>query len=128
MKPIWFGLILLFLLSLLACREPAAEDVAAPVIEIHQPEDAATFQRGDTILISATISENDQLHLVSFRVIDLKTGLQAWEALFHYHDVAADFSETFVPEVTDSTSYQLRVIALDHHGNEAMDIRHFFIQ
>ena len=121
-------LLLMALASLwLGCHPPAEEDIAAPVITIGAPLAEATFRIGDTIRIAATITENDQLHLVAVNIFDQATGLQAFESFIHIHTERLDLARNFVPPATDSTTYQLRLAALDHHGNESLEIRYFHV-
>jgi hypothetical protein len=94
----------------------------------HSPAvEAATYRPGDTVHINVVITENDELHLVGLNIFDQQTGLHAWESFIHRHTQRLDVVDFFLPPGQDSTTYQLRVAALDHHGNESLEISYFHI-
>jgi|SRR6478736_1455356 len=108
-------LTLLFVVFISSCSKSSGDD-AAPVIVINSPQANATVAADAVIAVSATITDEDEIHEVHLDIINKTTNE---DFHFHYHPDVKTFNinETFT--ATAGTTYKIQVEADDHSGNKS---------
>lgn len=113
-------------ITITGCKKPENEK---PEIEITSPADNAMITTGSTIAITGTVTDNDELHEMSIKVMRHSDDslIQAWYPTVHAMESYA-FSETLTINVSAETEYHLEVEAEDHDGNKTSAERHFSVK
>ena len=105
--------------------EVPMEDEEAPAITIVCPIKGQAFASQDSVEVHIQISENTELHNVSFWVWTADSGAYVSNFAIHSHDKSMDVKQKFFYPVTEATSLLLEVEASDHNGNVALDSLYF---
>ena len=112
--PFWGSLCL----AMLACREPAFEDLEAPQITIQSPTAQTVFESGEDIPLQILIEENDQLHEFQIVVVTQEGQIPVFNVSNHSHLQRLQINQSFSLTVMEETPLELEVLAMDHHGNQ----------
>lgn len=125
MKNILFLGLALIAATAVSCKKNKEEDkqTVAPAITISAPAALQTFNYGDTVKISGTISGSG-MHGYNVRLINLSTGMNVLNQGYHEHGDAFTISEKWKNTVTDTTQLKIVVdVAIDHDGSVATQER-----
>ena len=101
---------------LCSCKKDAG-DTSRPVIALSSPTDHQTFTAGQTVTISATITDNDELHEVHLYVRNKATGTEVLHLEEHTDMKAYNLLKTFTAQA--GITYKIELEANDHGDNEA---------
>ena len=101
---------------LCSCTKDAG-DTSRPVIALTSPTDHQTFAAGQTVTISATITDNDELHEVHLYVRNKATGAEVLHLEEHTDLKTYNLLKTFA--VQAGVTYKIELEANDHGDNEA---------
>lgn len=107
----------IFLIALLCACKKEAGDTSRPVIALTSPTDHQTFAAGQTVTISATITDNDELHEVHLYVKNKSTGAEVLHLEEHTDVKSYTLLKTFTAQV--GITYKIELEANDHGENEA---------
>ncbi len=100
-----------------SCDKSEKEDNLGPTIVINTPEANAEFCSGrDTVKISATISDNDELHNIYWEITSGETILAIGSA--HSHDSPYELRTEWLTNTKEHTNAKLTITASDHNDNE----------
>lgn len=112
------NLLILVLVFLASCKKgEETSDNMVPVIEFASPTNNQTFSAGQTIAISATITDNTLVKDLHLEIINTTTG--AFLTHEHYAANASSYtlSKTFVAQA--NATYKIKVQAEDDSRNIA---------
>lgn len=123
-KKLTFGLIIVLTTAITACSKGEKSTPEPTItIDILSPAEGTEVQRGDTMLISATVSSPVDLHGYQWRIIDKVSGAELKVASDHSHQKAFTISGNFVNNVTETTTANLEItVEADHEGQQASSI------
>lgn len=111
-------LILLLLASLVSCKkEDQTGDGQMPIIRLTAPTNNQAFSPGETITISATITDNVIVREVHLEIINTTTGTFLAHEHFSPNAASYELSKTFVAQA--NATYKIKVEAEDGHRNNA---------
>ena len=114
MKPL---LGFLLFLALTACSKSGG-DTQKPVIVLNTPAANQQFTAGQTVNISGTVTDNDEIHMVHVIVTDLTHDVEVAHLMEHADAASYNFQQTFTAAA--ATTYKIHVEADDHVGNTAI--------
>lgn len=107
------------LILLLSCKKDneAASDSEMPVITITTPVNAQTFSPGQTITVTAAITDNEKIREIHLEIINTTTG--AFVMHEHYTPGTASYqvNRTFTAQA--ASAYKIKVEAEDMAKNGA---------
>lgn len=109
MKKVFTILLLSFLLG---CKK---SDETAPSITVLSPNQGQVFTGGQTVAIKASVSDNNELHMVHVTVLDNTTNGHLVHTEQHPDAKSFDVNESFVPQA--GRSYTIEIEASDHDEN-----------
>lgn len=111
------------LITATGCKKNEAEK---PQLEIASPTENAVFTSGSTINITGTVSDEDELHEMSIKVMRHSDDslIQEWYPTVHSME-SYTFNETLVINVTTDTEFHVEVEVEDHDDDEEEEERHF---
>ena len=106
--------------GIMACNKDKITNTLAPVITITSPTSGQMISSGDSVLIQATVTDED-MHEVTFKVANAAdTSIVYFADGVHSHDVDVNYSNKFVtPAVGSHTNVVLMVHAEDHNSHES---------
>ncbi|HUC80239.1 MAG TPA: Ig-like domain-containing protein [Flavisolibacter sp.] len=111
-------LILLLLASLVSCKkEDQTGDGQMPIIRLTAPTNNQAFSPGETITISATITDNVIIREVHLEIINTATGTFLAHEHFSPKSASYELSKTFVGQA--NATYKIKVEAEDGQRNNA---------
>ena len=110
-------LLITIVLFFVRCHTNAVDE-EKPVITITSPANNQSFAAGQTVNLLASISDNDELHMVHLHVINLATGDHA--ILFEEHPDAKAYSLNKSFTVQGGVTYDITIEADDHSGNTGL--------
>src|SRR5438270_8060113 len=119
MKKLFFAFIIVAAAA--GCKKDST-DTTAPVITLTSPTDGQAFTAGQTVHVTANISDNDEIHEVHLYVTNVATGDTI--ANFEEHLDAGSYTLDQTFAVQAGVSYKIEVDANDHSNNEAQKILH----
>ena len=105
--------ILILLLALAGCGK---SDTIAPVILLTGPAQQQVFAAGETVTVSADISDENSLHMIHLVVTD-NTGGHIIHFEEHYDGKSYSLHKSFVAQ--GGKTYAIEVGATDHNDNTA---------
>jgi len=108
----------LFIASLSLLAACGKSDSEQPVITINSPQNGQSFSNGQTVTISAAISDNEELHDVQLTVINNSNGNHILHEEYHPDAKTYTISKTFVAQT--GGVYRIEVMAGDHAENHTM--------
>ena len=111
MKTIILCLALIFCVS---CTKSSG-DTQKPLIVLNTPAGNQEFSASSTVVISGTVSDNDELHEVHVFVTDITHSAEVVH--FHEHVDASTYTINQSFTVQASTTYRIQVEADDLVGN-----------
>lgn len=92
-------------------------DNQPPVINLSSPSNHQTFAVGDKVPITATISDDDELHEVHLYVKNKATGIDILHVEEHPDTKTFNLSKTFAGQ--SGVTYKIQIEANDHSSNQA---------
>lgn len=101
----------LFLFFAFACKK---SDVVAPEIVVTSPQQNQVFTSGQTVMIKATVTDNEGLHMVHVIAID-NTGGHWVHSEDHVDGKSFDVNKTFI--ISPGKIYTITIDATDHDEN-----------
>lgn len=104
----------LLLLALAGCSK---QDNTAPQITLLSPSDNEVFTSGQTVMVSASVQDDNDLHMIELSVTDQKTGNHVLHFEEHWDGKTYDLHQSF--SAAAGGSYKIQVSATDHHDNLA---------
>src|SRR5690349_4667452 len=108
-------LLLLFVPFLVVSCSSDSVDDELPVVKLTSPTDGQVINAGTSVRVAASISDNDELHMVHLHVINLTTGAHA--ILFEEHPDAKTYALDQSFTVQAGVTYDITIEADDHSGN-----------
>ena len=112
------NLLYLLLLFLFSCKKENDEagDSQMPVILLTAPPNAQTFSAGQTVTVSASVSDNQKIREIHLEIINTTTG--AFITHEHYKPGTASFvvNRTFTAQA--ASAYKIKVEAEDMFENK----------
>ena len=112
------NLLYLLLLSLAACKkDDVIEDGQAPVVLLTAPSNNQTFTAGESINITADITDNQKIIEVHLEIINNTTG--AFITHEHFVPDGASYKLTRSFTAQANSAYKIRVVAEDANSNSA---------
>ncbi|MCB0538870.1 MAG: DUF4625 domain-containing protein [Bacteroidetes bacterium] len=117
---------------LTACNEDTnnEQDTEAPAISISSPTATETYVSGDTLQITALITDNDQLHDLGATLTRTHNDetVEVWTYSNHSHGNTYNMRETYVIEVPGMhNDFELTIWADDHNGNMGSETVSFHV-
>jgi hypothetical protein len=109
-------ILVLLCLSILAGCSKDAKDVTPPVITLTSPANNQQFTAGQVVNIDGTVTDDDQIHEVHIYVINKATSAEVLHSEQHLDSKSFTIAQHFT--VVAGVTYQIRVQANDHTGNE----------
>ena len=107
---------ILFVALISSCADEKNDDLG-PVITINAPTQGQMFcGKKDSVIISAVIDDNDELHNVEWQIASGETILASGSA--HSHDSPYTLNAKWFTDVDDHTNATVTVTASDHNDNE----------
>ena len=103
---------LLALLLLAGCKK---SDTTAPVITITSPDNNQVFAGGETVMLKATITDDQSIHMVHVTVLDNFTAGHVVHSEEHTDSKSYEVVESFL--AIAGRSYTIDVEATDHGDN-----------
>jgi hypothetical protein len=103
----------LFLIFVFGCKK---SDVVPPEIVVISPQQNQTYSSGQTVIIKATITDNDGLHMVHVIATD-NTGGHWVHSEDHVDGKSFQVNKTFV--TNPGNTYIIIIEATDHDDNTA---------
>jgi hypothetical protein len=100
-----------------SCHSDSIDD-QKPVVTITSPTNGQVFTAGQTVTISANITENDEIHMVHLHVINLPSGDHT--ILFEEHPDAKTYTLNKTFTAAAGITYDITVDAEDHSGNSTL--------
>lgn len=91
--------------------------LSAPIIKITSPTDLQHFSAGQTVTITATITDNDQLDKVRLLVSNKEIGVEVLRLEKHLDVKSYTLSESFTAAA--SRWYTIKIEAVDLNHNNA---------
>jgi hypothetical protein len=104
----------LFILVLTSCSKNGG-DTQKPVVVLNTPVGNQQFTAGQTVAISGTVTDNDEIHMVHVIVTDLTHDVEVLHLMEHADAASYTFDQSFVAAA--ATTYKIHVEADDHVGN-----------
>jgi len=101
--------------ALTACGKSDSEQ---PVITINSPLNGQSFTNGQTVTISAAISDNEELHDVQLTVVNTVNGNHILHEEYHPDVKTYTIGKTFTAQT--GGVYRIEVMAGDHAENHTM--------
>ena len=112
------NLLYLLLLLLTACKkDDVIEDGQAPVVLLTTPSNNQTFAAGESINITADITDNQKITEVHLEIINNATG--AFITHEHFVPDAPSYKLTRSFAAQANSAYKIRVVAEDASSNSA---------
>ncbi|MCU7549565.1 Ig-like domain-containing protein [Chitinophagaceae bacterium LB-8] len=106
-------LLSLLILCIVSCSKNKDEE--APVITISSPTNNQSFAAGQTVNVSATVTDNVELHEVHLFVTNNATGHEVVHFEQHADAKTLNIDKSFTAQT--GITYRIRVEADDHAGN-----------
>ena len=98
-----------------SCKKDAG-DLSRPVITLISPTNNQSFTAGQTVTISATITDNDELHEVHLYVRNKATSAEVLHLEEHTDMKTYNLLKTFTAQA--GITYKIELEANDHADNE----------
>ena len=108
--------ILLLVVVIVACKKSSG-DSTKPVINVTSPNANQVFNAGQVIPISATISDNSELHEVSLEIVNKGTSAVLIHNHYHVDVMTYNLNDTYTAGA--GITYKMKIEAMDHSGNKA---------
>jgi hypothetical protein len=105
----WF--IPFFLMYLAGCGK---SDVTAPMITLNHPAEDQVFSAGETVMVSAVIQDDNDIHTVHLTVTD-NTGAHYIHFEDHFDGKTYTLNKSFTTQA--GKTYSIHVDATDHAEN-----------
>ena len=99
-----------------SCKKDTG-DTSFPVIALSTPSDHQNFKAGQTVTISASISDNDELHEVHLYVKNKATSAEILHVEEHTDTKTYTLLKTFTAQA--GVTYKIELEANDHSDNES---------
>lgn len=99
-----------------ACKKDGG-DTEKPSITVSTPTSNQQFTAGQVVNVTATITDNDELHEVHLTVINKASGLEVVHQHEHVDVKTYNLTNTFTAGA--GITYKLKFEADDHAGNHA---------
>ena len=114
----------LLLITVTGCKK----ENEAPVVTITSPDDEQEFMSGSAVTLTATATDDDELHELHVELLDhdADTLIMEWDPMVH-GEKSYTFTYTFSPTVADTMEYHFEVTASDMDGKTADKERHFMV-
>ena len=117
MNRIYLAMVVIASLAVSCKNDKEVKDTTLPVITIHSPDDGSNFLVGDTIVFSATASDNDELHEVTIHIHNETTDEHIVQEDIHADASTYPYSFSYILTQADSTEFHFEVTATDHSEN-----------
>lgn len=108
---------MLFAIVVLAACKKDKGDSEKPMINVTSPQANQQFNAGQVISISATISDNIQLHDIGLSVQNKTSGAELVHN--HYHVDASNYTLNETYTAGGGITYKIKIEATDHSGNKS---------
>jgi len=120
-----FVIVVLIATFLMACvkqtihtdQDAPILSVVSPRIKLTSPQDFQRFSAGQTVVITATITDDEQLEKVHLLVINRATGAQVLRLEKNMDVKSYTLSESFIPVA--GPRYTIKIEAVDGNNNNA---------
>lgn len=113
------NLLIIFLLALVSCKKEdlAQSDSQSPIIMMTAPSNNQSFAAGQTITITAAISDNNRIKETHLEIINTTTGT----FLLHEHHSpdGTNFQINKAFTAQAASAYRIKIEAEDLAGNKA---------
>ena len=101
---------------LLSCKKDAGDSLA-PVISVSSPADLPVFTAGQTITISAAITDLQEVHAVHLYVRNKATSTELLHFEEHTNQSKYNLVKTFTAQA--GVTYKIEIVANDQAENES---------
>ncbi len=120
------GLVLAMGISACQKKSNTLVDPAKVVVTLSSPKDGALIKSGDTLLVTGTITYPTEMHGYEIKIVDTAKNMVVHDYAAHIHNDNYSIYDTWQATTTDTTVYQLNIIAtIDHNGNISTSTSYF---
>ncbi len=112
-----FTVLALFSGIFIACDE---EDIESVIASITIDADSTTFISGDTVCISISAEDNEELHTIVLSIYSDKLDSIVEEYSYHSHSTTYSKTIKWKAVTHDHSDFVLTLTATDHNGNEGI--------